>query len=535
MARWLEAPGKDRAGARISAVAKMKRPEMWWRTCVFYEVYLRSFQDSTGDGDGDLRGLVARLDYLQWLGVGAIWITPFYPSPMRDGGYDIADFCNVESRFGSLDDFDQVVAEAHARDIRVVIDFVPNHTSDKHPWFEDSRSSRRSRRRNWYIWSDGAPGGGPPSNWTSRFGGSAWSWDAATGQYYYHAFLPEQPDLNWRNPEMREAMLDVLRFWLARGVDGFRVDAIVNLVEDELLRDEPLGDDAQAGMTSLERAFTADRPETHACVAEMRSVLDQSDRDLVLIGEAHLSTARVVSYYGGRMPGFDLPFNFLLLRTPWKARSIDAALDRYMELVPPGACPNWVLGNHDEPRISSRIGQEQARIAALLTLTLPGAAFIYYGDEIGLENARGVQPGGYDRDGARTPMPWIANEGAGFTTGKPWMSLAPDRVSRNVVAQVEQEDSLLRLYRRLIDLRRRPAFAEGDYKPMPARGDVLAFERSDPASTFLVVINCGAAAATFAVGRKGRIILSSLVEREGRIENDIHLRPHEGAVIELCA
>src|SRR5690242_12208501 len=291
----------------------------WWQRGVIYQIYPRSFQDTDGNGVGDLKGISARLDYLSWLGIDAIWISPIYPSPMADFGYDIRDYCNVDPLFGSLDDFDELVASAHARALKLILDFVPNHTSDQHPWFAESRSSRSNPKRDWYIWRDGTGENTPPNNWLSHFGGSAWSFDKPTSQHYYHAFLPAQPDLNWRNPELRAAMYDVMRFWLQRGVDGFRVDAVTNLVEDELLRDDPPNPDYRPGKlpdARIRRVFTKDRPETHQYIGDMRDVTDEFG-DRVLIGEVHLPLARAMAYYGGQRPYFHLPFNFQLLESPW--------------------------------------------------------------------------------------------------------------------------------------------------------------------------------------------------------------------------
>lgn len=416
----------------------------WWQNAVVYQVYPRSFQDTNGDGIGDLNGVRARLDYLDWLGIDAIWLSPFYPSPMADLGYDVSDFCNVDPVYGTLADFDRLLGEAHARGIKVILDYVPNHTSDQHPWFADSRSSRDDPKRNWYVWQDPRPDASAPNNWSSRFGGSAWEWDQGSRQFYYHAFLKEQPDLNWRNPEVQRAMADVLRFWMKRGADGIRVDAVANLIEDDLLRNDPPHPDCRGEALDRERlryVFTKDRPETHGCVAHMRAVLDEFD-DRVMIGEAHLPIARIMAYYGGKRPGFHLPFNFILLHTPWDARSIEAAIDQYTILLPEDSWPNWVLGNHDEPRVASRVGEQQARVAAMLLMTLEGTPFIYYGDELGLRDARIPVHLVRDRsasdlhhirgrDPQRTPMPWDDGRHGGFSDAEPWLPLGGD-CHRNV-------------------------------------------------------------------------------------------------------
>ncbi|MDQ2689137.1 MAG: alpha-amylase family glycosyl hydrolase, partial [Chloroflexota bacterium] len=362
---------------------------LWWQRGVIYQVYPRSFQDTNGDGIGDLEGIRRRLDYLEWLGVDAVWISPFFPSPMVDFGYDVADYTDVDPRFGTLADFDRLVADARQRGLRIILDLVPNHTSDQHPWFEESRRSRDSARRDWYIWRDPAPDGGPPNNWLSEFGGSAWQWDEATGQYYYHAFAPEQPDLNWRNREVREAIYDAMRFWLDRGVAGFRVDVMWHMLKDAEFRDNPPNPDYDPVRSSpydeLIPAYSTDQPEVHAVVAEMRAVLEEYDERL-MIGEIYLPVDRLVDYYGRDGDGAHLPFNFHLILAPWDAREIELVIDRYEGALPDDAWPNWVLGNHDKPRVVSRLGDAQARVAAMLLLTLRGTPTIYYGEELGMND-----------------------------------------------------------------------------------------------------------------------------------------------------
>ncbi len=314
----------------------------WWQQGVIYQIYPRSFQDSNGDGIGDLEGIRRRLGHLAALGVDAVWISPFYPSPMADFGYDVADYRGVDPIFGTLADFDRLIAEAHARGLRVILDFVPNHTSDRHPWFVESRASRSSPKRDWYIWRDPAPDGGPPNNWLSNFGGSAWECDAATGQYYYHAFLREQPDLNWRNGEVRRAMYEVLRFWLDRGVDGFRVDVLWHLIKDDRFRNNPPNPDwtpDQPGIRRCLQLYSADRPEVHEVVAEMRAVLDEYPERL-LIGEIYLPVERLVAYYGQDMRGAHLPFNFQLLSATWRAEEIGRIIHEYEAHLPAGGWPN---------------------------------------------------------------------------------------------------------------------------------------------------------------------------------------------------
>ena len=476
----------------------------WWKTGIVYQVYPRSFQDSDGDGVGDLQGIRKRLPYLQDLGVDAVWISPIFVSPMADFGYDVADYRAIDPLFGTLEDFDALIAEAHGLGLKLILDFVPNHTSDQHPWFKESRSSRTNAKRDWYIWRDGAPDGGPPNNWLSNFGGSGWEWDEATSQFYYHAFLTQQPDLNWRNPQVRDAMYDVLRFWMDRGVDGFRVDVLWQLIKDDQFRDNPPNPAFRAEQPGSERLlqlYSADRPEVQQVVAEMRRVVDAYP-DRVLIGEIYLPLERLVAYYGQDLSGAHLPFNFQLLQAAWRADAIDRIVRDYEAALPQGAWPNWVLGNHDRPRIVGRVGEAQARVAAMLLLSLRGTPTLYYGDELGLDQVTippevvqdpwGInEPGlGLGRDPCRTPMPWDGSPGAGFSAGKPWLPLNPDWRTRNVAAEAADPASMLGLYKRLIALRRgSDALRLGDYVPQSAEDGVLAFERHAAGERLAIVLN----------------------------------------------
>lgn len=530
----------------------------WWQWGIVYQVYPRSFQDSNGDGVGDLRGIAARLDYLAWLGVDAIWISPFYPSPMVDFGYDVSDHAAVDPLFGTLEDFDALLAAAHARGLRIVLDYIPNHTSDTHPWFAESRSSRENPKRDWYLWHDAKADGGVPNNWRSAFGGSAWEWDEATGQFFYHTFLREQPDLNWRNPALEAAMLEVVRFWMERGVDGLRVDAVQNVIKDALLRDNPPNPDYVPGpgsdpFDSLLRVYSGDRPEVHGVIARMRAVLDGYPGERVLIGEIYNRVERMMAYYGEGGAGCHFPYNFQLVTLPWEARAIDAAVRRYEALLPPGAWPNWVLGNHDRHRIATRAGGAQARVAALLLLTLRGTPTMYYGDEIGMRDvpipAERVQdpwernlPGlGLGRDPERTPMQWDASPHAGFTAGaEPWLPVAEDFARTNVEAQRQDAASLLSLYRRLIALRRaEPALAVGAWAPVEAEGDVLAYLREAEGTRFLVALNLGGEAAELRLPREaaaGTVALGTHGAREGEaVEGTVRLGADEGLLVRLRA
>ena len=518
----------------------------WWRRAIFYEIYPRSFQDSGDDGVGDLRGIRARLPYLKDLGVDALWLSPIFPSPMADFGYDISDYCGIDPLFGTMDDFDSLLAAAHESGLKLILDLVANHTSDQHPWFIESRSLRDNPKRNWYIWRDGGRGGAP-NNWLSEFGGGGWEYDAATGQYYYHAFLAEQPDLNWRNPEVRRAIYDVMRFWLARGVDGFRVDVIWHLIKDAEFRDNPPNPHYVEGRPPHERLLTqysTDQPEVHQAVAEMRRVIDEFDHR-VLIGEIYLPLHRLVAYYGNDLAGAQMPFNFALLSTLWSARSIEHIIAEYEHALPPGAWPNWVLGNHDRPRVASRIGDDQARVAAMLLLTLRGTPTLYYGDEIGMRQ-RAIAPHqvrdpfeknvpgiGVGRDGCRTPMQWDATRYAGFSMALPWLPLAEEFAYENVADLGADAHSILSLYKALIALRRKlPQLVIGAYEPLAAQGDLLLYRRSDGTSRVTVALNFGANPVSAAIGCEGEILLSTFLDRQGEaVKGVLDLRGNEGIVI----
>ena len=518
----------------------------WWRHGIIYQVYPRSFQDSNGDGVGDLPGIAARLSHLVTLGVAALWISPVFPSPMADFGYDVADYCGIDPLFGTLADFDRLLAAAHAAGLRVILDFVPNHTSDQHPWFLASRAARDDAKRDWYIWRDPAPGGGPPNNWRSNFGGGAWEWDAPSGQYYLHSFLKQQPDLNWRNPAVRRAMLDVLRFWLDRGVDGFRVDVLWLVIKDDQFRDNPPNPDWRPGANDhdmLLPLYTSDRPEVQVVVAEMRAVLDGYD-ERVLIGEIYLPVPRLVAYYGATLQGAQMPFNFQLIRAPWRAAGLAALIAAYDAAVPAAAWPNWVLGNHDNPRVASRVGAAQAAVAAMLLLTLRGTPTIYYGEEIGMADVaigpdqvrdpfERAQPGlGLGRDPERTPMPWDRSPLAGFSTVAPWLPLASDHADRNVATQAADPHSLLALYRALIDLRRqRRSLHAGALLAVAATGDVLGYERHAAGERSIVALNLGDAAAQVPVG-PARVLLSTGLDRAGEaVAGMVALAPGEGLLL----
>jgi glycosidase len=526
---------------------------LWWQTCVIYQIYPRSFYDTNDDGIGDLQGIARRLDYLVSLGVDAIWISPIYPSPMVDFGYDVADYCNIDPRFGTLADFDDLLMHAHRRGLKVLLDFVPNHSSDQHPWFVESRASRDSEKRDWYIWRDPAPGGGPPNNWISDFGGSAWQWDEVTGQYYYHAFLGEQPDLNWRHPAVRAAMYDVMRFWFDRGVDGFRIDVLWHMVKAADFPDNPPNPAYRFEMGEMHRLLqlhSTDQPEVHRIAAEMREIADSYGKreqgDRVLIGEIYLPVDRLMHYYGGERPEVHLPFNFQLIDTPWQARALASVITNYEAALPPGGWPNWVLGNHDRPRVAARRGQAQARVAAVLLLTLRGTPTLYYGDELGLSDVviepsqvrdpRELREPGLalGRDPVRTPMPWDDSENAGFSTAKPWLPLHADWPTRNVARMTEDPQSILTLYRRLLALRRDcPALSIGDFVLLNVEDGILVYERRHEAERLIVALNLGERQHRLRLpdwARGSRLLLST-VEDAALVEDGTLLLGSNEAVV----
>lgn len=513
----------------------------WWETGIIYQIYPRSFQDSNGDGIGDLKGIQSRLPYLEDLGITAIWLSPIYLSPMVDFGYDVSDYTDIHPIFGTMDDFMALLEDVHRRGMKLILDFVPNHTSDQHPWFLESRSSRDNPKRDWYIWKDPKPDGSPPNNWQSYFkSGSAWEWDEPTGKYYLHLFTKEQPDLNWRNLEVQQTMMDVLRFWLERGVDGFRVDVLSLLIKDAGFRDEPRGEI---------RIRTHDQPEVHDIIRQMRHVLDEY-ANRVLIGELWYPYKRLVTYYGGNLDECHLPFNFGLIYHPFTSQSIQKLAQEYENALPKGAWPNWVLGNHDQDRVASecRAGETNARLAQMLLLTLRGTPFMYYGDELGMPNVE-ISPEkfldplvageGRSRDLERTPMQWNDSPYAGFSTVEPWLPVAEDYISRNIKAQETDQHSMLQMVKQIIRIRQRsPALNHGSYIPLTVYDrDVMAYLRTGEDENILVVLNFSDTQKMVnlaANSQNGQILLSTQLDRTGDVLlNTLELRQHEGLIIRL--
>ena len=535
----------------------MKPNTPWWQTGIIYQIYPRSFQDGNGDGVGDLPGIIERLDYVRSLNAGAVWLSPIYPSPMHDFGYDVADYCAIHPLFGTLADFDRLLAEVHRLGMKLILDLVPNHTSDQHPWFLESRSSRDNPKRDWYIWRDPAPDGGPPNNWLSYFGGPAWTYDRHTGQAYLHQFLTQQPELNYRNPAVLAALLDTMRFWLDRGVDGFRVDVIWLMMKDPLFRNEPPNPawDGVNPHNSLQHIYTANLSEVHGLIREMRQVLDAYD-DRMMVGEIYMPNEDLISYYGSSAGNeCHLPFNFQLINAAWDAATVRRLVGAYEAILPLGGWPNWVLGNHDQHRLATRVGLAQARVANMLLLTLRGTPTCYYGDEIGLENVpippEMVQdPPALNqpeiahlvgRDPERTPMQWDASPNAGFAPAgvRTWLPVAGDFTARNVAVQSQDPTSMLNFYRALTALRQaEPALTIGDYRSLDAgTPDVFAYLRSHEETRFLVVFNFGGEARRLdlsAVGKEAEIALSTEMTRPRAVVlSALNLGPNEGRILRL--
>ncbi|SDU13662.1 neutral/alkaline non-lysosomal ceramidase N-terminal domain-containing protein [Jiangella alkaliphila] len=528
------------AGVRAAGLLRGSADPEWWRGAVVYECHLPSFRDGSGDGIGDLEGLIEGLDYLRDLGVDAVWTGPFFRSPLLDQGFDVSDYLDVEPVFGTLGTFDRLVAAAHERGIRVIVDYIPNHTSDQHPWFVASRSSRDDPKRDWYMWRD------EPNNWTSEAGGSVWEYDEPTGQYYLHSHLVEQPDLNWRNPEVRKALLDVLRFWLDRGADGVRIDVAHMLMKDPEFRDNPSAPEGHHNVFDLQhpdfgtQLHVHDRrhPDTFAALAEIRAVADEYAGGRVTIAEIEaMPWADWAAYYAA---GMHLPFPFRLLETHWRADLLRSELEALYAALPDGAWPIVALGNHDRPRLATRLGPAQARVAAVLLLTLAATPCLLYADELGMTD----QPvpvdrqrdyfarthGGVSRDPSRTPMPWTDGATGGFSTAdesRLWLPVSHDVATLNVAAQLADPASMLRLYRALTRLRHAsPALRRGSIAFAGGTDSVLAYTRSAGSDRKLVLLNLTDRPATVPSSVTGRVVLSTTGAAP---------RPVAGTELELAA
>ena len=540
----------------------MTNKYLWWQTGVVYQIYPRSFMDANGDGIGDLKGVTQRLDYLSnTLGVDAVWFSPIYPSPMHDFGYDVADYCDINPTFGTMADFDVLLAEIHKRGMKMILDLVPNHTSSEHRWFIESKSSRDNPKRDWYVWRDPAPDGGLPNNWLSYFGGPAWEWDENTRQYYLHLFVKQQPDLNYRNPEVVEALMNTMRFWLDKGVDGFRVDVIGLMMKDPDFLDEPVNPDWD-GVNPHARLLpvrTENLPEVHGLIQKMREVID-SYNERMMVGETYVPNDMLMTYYGTpEKREIHLPFNFQLILAKWKAAGVRKMVDDYEAVLPKDAWPNWVLGNHDQHRLASRVGANQARVANMLLLTLRGTPTCYYGDELGMQNvpipAHKIQdPPAVNqpeiahivgRDPERTPMQWDDSVNAGFaapTVDDLWLPLAPDYKEKNVARELEDPRSFLNFYRKLVATRKAsPALVVGDYRsletnPAETMDNCFVYERQAEGQRMIVALNFSGQEQKLRLAgfEKGRVVLSTMMDREEQVDlSDFTLRANEGCIIAL--
>jgi alpha-glucosidase len=500
------------ASAQTGGKAADPEGHAWWQNAVFYEIYPRSFADSNNDGIGDLNGIASKLDYLKDLGVDAIWITPCFPSPQVDFGYDVSDYENIDPMYGTLADFDGLAAEAKKHGIHIILDLVVNHTSDQHKWFLDSKSSRNSEHRDWYIWRDGKGTGQPPNNWVSIFGGSAWKLDPTTNQYYYHIFYPQQPDLNWRNPAVKDAMFDVTRWWYKRGVSGFRLDAVDTLFEDPNLHDNPIvkpGKNA-FGDPYEENKYNSKLPEVHDILRGLREVADESNA--VLIGETWTADiAELNRYYGAKNDELQLPMDFLFTTvnklSPADFRKQIAAVNSA------AGWPTFVISNHDIVRSYDRYGDGEhndqiAKLMAGLYLTLRGTPIMYYGEEIGMKTTpptrkedvkdpEGITgwPKEKGRDGERTPMQWDESENAGFSKAAPWLPVPSTYKTHNVADESKDPNSVLAFYKKVLKLRHtNRALLDGSYIPQNENDqNVLSYLRSYKDQTVLVALNMSGA------------------------------------------
>ena len=490
----------------VAALTFQVRAAQWFDHAVIYEIYPRSFQDSNGDGIGDLNGVTSRLDYLKQLGVDAIWLTPFFPSPNADFGYDISDYVNVAPEYGTLKDWDRLVSEANKRGIRILVDFVLNHTSDQHPWFKESRSSRNNPKRDWYVWRSGGGATQPPTHWTSIFGGYTWTWDPPTSQWYYHIFLSQQPDVNWANPELRKAMFDVVRFWLNHGASGFRLDATPYLFEDPAFPDDP-HPPKPGGPAALE-PYNSGRPENHQVLREMRKILEGYPGHPVLLGESSTATIQdLAQVYGKNHDEIQLPMDFLF----GNLTTLDAALFKKQvdaaQLQLGGQTPVFFFSSHDHPRQWSVFGDgahndQIAKLTAALTLTQRGTVLLYYGEELGMATMAAAQlksvpmgpkrPRADDRDGERTPMQWNTGRNAGFSKGSPWLPVEANYRNYNFESEKENSESIYVWYSKLLKLRHEnEALRDGDYLPLESGNrDVFAFGRVTASKQLaLIVLN----------------------------------------------
>lgn len=541
----------------MSGKEKIQR-DKWYHRSVVYHIYPRSFKDSNGDGVGDLKGIIEKLGYLNdgtknSLGVGAIWLSPIYKSPMADHGYDVSDYYDIDPIFGDLKTFDKLISGAHKRGIEVIMDLIINHTSKEHSWFKESRSSKDNPKRDWYIWRDPKPDGSPPNNWISVFGGPAWTYDEETGQYYFHSFLPDQPDLNWRNEEVQKEMKRVAKFWLDRGVDGFRIDAIEHLIEDEELRDDPKNPDfdpeKHEPYHAVKHVFSKGQDDLVQCINSVCDVVgDYGDK--FIVSEAYLNIPKMMEMFNACANRIHAPFNFNLMEREWEAEKFKKFIDDFELALRPDDWPNYVFGNHDRTRVATRLSEGQTKITALLLLTLRGMPFLYYGDEIGMQDvsvseeevqdpyALRVGDPELSRDPQRSPMQWSSEKYAGFSEAEPWLPLSKDFKERNVETQAKDPTSIFNLYRTLINYRNNSEpLMVGSYWSLDSESkDILSYIREYDGKKVLVMLNFSEQEIKESLPVPlAKIVLSSFMDKESgvSVSGEITFRPNEGYVFEV--
>lgn len=530
-------------------------PNAWWKKGVIYQIYPRSFADSNQDGIGDLNGITKNLDYLKDLGVDAIWLSPINPSPDKDFGYDVADYLDIDPKFGTMKDFELLIKEARKRGIHVILDLVLNHSSDQHLWFIESKKSKDNPYHDFYIWHAPAKGGGVPNNWQSVFGGKGWEYVPELGQYYYHMFVKEQPDLNWRNPKVRKELLDVFRFWLKKGVDGFRLDVFNNYFKDAQFRNNPIN---RFGIRRFERQthlYDTDQPEMIPLLQDIRKILESKPGSYA-VGETFMGGMKMAAKYcaSGLLPG---TFNFSLVGGAWNARTLQRKITEWDQAVDDQSWPTQVMSHHDVRRIATRLhassDDRKLKQAAALLLTLRGTPYIYYGDEIGMRDIhvgkREIQdplgkqlwPFPVGRDGCRSPMQWDDSEFAGFSTHKPWLIVHPNHTQRNVIQQRSEKDSLFHFYRNLIHVRKEnEALREGMFLPLTYDPlYIMAYLRQMAHETVLVVLNFSRRKMKFFLGRElakhnWQLLLSSNADQETTIKsNSLQLAGYEACIYKV--
>ncbi|KID57565.1 alpha-glucosidase [Pseudoalteromonas luteoviolacea] len=529
----------------------------WWKGAVIYQVYPRSFKDTKGDGIGDLNGIIERLDYIKSLGVDAIWISPFFKSPMKDFGYDISDYRDIDPMFGNIEDFDNLIAQAHQRDIKIIIDQVLSHTSNEHPWFVESRQDKNNEKSDWYVWADAKPDGSPPNNWLSIFGGVAWQWEPRRCQYYLHNFLTEQPDLNFHNPQVRQAVLDNVKFWLDKGVDGFRLDAINFCFHDSELKDNP----AKPKELRQGRGFSEDnpyafqyhyynntQPENLDFMAEIRALLNEYPGTVSLGEISSEDSLKTMAEYTSGGDKLHMGYSFELLTNDYSAEYIRETVSR-LESVMTEGWPCWAFSNHDVERVASRwskdgqtVNPQQVKMLTALLGSLRGSVCMYQGEELGLGEALvafedlqdpyGITfwPNFKGRDGCRTPMPWSTEQAhAGFTQGKPWLPVANAHAHTAVDIQEQDDDSILAQYRAFLAWRKsRPELVTGDIEFIPTKEPILAFYRTLEDKKLLCVFNLTEQTSEFVVEQSIKVSMDELAHHTGELQAGIVTLPGYG-------